>query len=91
MKINIKILKICLSDCWLYQFSWYPRYKVNHVMKKYQFLSKSILVYISPLHVIVIIHHYCADRLNPDRFGAGSFFKQAPVFVVTVANSCLYK
>ena len=41
---------------------------------------------ISPLHVIVITHHYCADRLNPDRFGAGSFSKQAPIFVVTVAN-----
>ena len=60
-------------------------------MKKYQFLNKSVCIYISPLHVIVITHHYCADRLNPDRFGAGSFFKQAPLFVVTVANPNLYK
>ena len=60
-------------------------------MKKYQFLNKSIWIYISPLHVIVFTHHYCVDRLNPDRFGAESFSKQATVFVVTVANPGLYK
>ena len=60
-------------------------------MKKYQYLNKSIRIYISPLYVIVITHHYCADRLNPDGLRAGSFSKQAPVFVVTVANPGLYK
>ena len=60
-------------------------------MKKYQFFDRSIWIYISPLHVIVITHHYYADRLNPDGFGCGSFSKQAPVFVVSVANHGLYK
>ena len=60
-------------------------------MKKYQFLNKSIWIYKYPLHVIVITRHYCANRLNPDRIGAGLFFKQAPVFVVTLANPGLYK
>ena len=56
------------------------------VTKNYEFLNKSIWIYISPLHVIVITHRNCADRLNPDWFGAGSFSKQAPVFLVTVAK-----
>ena len=60
-------------------------------MKKYQFLNKIIWIYISPLHLMVISHHYCADRLKSDQFGAGSFSKQAPLFKVTVANPDLYK
>ena len=31
-------------------------------------------------------YHWCADRLNPDWFWAGSLSKQAQVFVVTIAN-----
>ena len=59
--------------------------------EKLSILNKTIWIYISPLRVIVITHHYCADRLNTDRFGAGSFSKQAPLFVVSVANPDLYK